>query len=99
MRSFTTSLFVKHSYNENDQIKEDEMGRAYCTQGRSGKLTKFCWGTEGTKPLGRPRLRREDNIEMDVRAIGWGGMDWIHLAQYRDQWKAPVNMVMNLRVA
>jgi hypothetical protein len=51
---------------------------------------------EGTKPQGRPRLRREDNIEMDVRAIGWGSMDWIHLAQYRDQWRGPVNTAMNL---
>jgi hypothetical protein len=52
---------------------------------------------EGTKPLvGRPRRRREDNIEMDVRAIGSGCMDWIHLALYRDQWSGPVNTVMNL---
>jgi hypothetical protein len=35
---------------------------------------------------------------MDLREIGRGGMDWIHLAQGRDQWKALVNIVMNLRV-
>jgi hypothetical protein len=35
---------------------------------------------EGKKPLGRPRCRREDNIRMDHREIGWGGMDWIDLA-------------------
>jgi hypothetical protein len=35
---------------------------------------------------------------MDVREIGWGGMDWIDLAQDRDQWRALVNTVMNLRV-
>jgi hypothetical protein len=40
----------------------------------------------------------EDNIKMDLREIGWGGMDWIDLAQERDQWRALVNMVMNLRV-
>jgi hypothetical protein len=34
---------------------------------------------------------------MDFREIGWGGMDWIHLAQDRDQWKAVVNTVKNLR--
>jgi hypothetical protein len=34
---------------------------------------------------------------MGVREIGWGGMDWIHLAQDRDQWKALANMVMNLQ--
>jgi hypothetical protein len=35
---------------------------------------------------------------MDLREIGWDGMDWIDLAQDRDQWRAPVNTVMNLRV-
>jgi hypothetical protein len=35
----------------------------------------------GKRPLGRPRRREEDNIRMDLREIGWGGMDWIHLAQ------------------
>jgi hypothetical protein len=48
---------------------------------------------EGNGPLGRPRRRWEDNIEMDLRNIGWGGMDWIRL---RDQWRALVNTVMNL---
>jgi hypothetical protein len=46
---------------------------------------------EENKLLGRLIHRREDNIEMDVREIGWGGMDWIHLAQYSDQWRAPMN--------
>jgi hypothetical protein len=36
---------------------------------------------EGKRPLGRPRRRQEDNIRMDLREIGWGGMDWIDLAQ------------------
>jgi hypothetical protein len=36
---------------------------------------------EGKRPQGRPRLRWEDNINMDLRGIGWGGMDWINLAQ------------------
>jgi hypothetical protein len=40
---------------------------------------------EGKKPLGRPRRRWEDNIKMDLRLIGWGGMDLIHLAQDKDQ--------------
>jgi hypothetical protein len=53
---------------------------------------------EGKKPLGRPRRRWENNIKMDLREIGWGGMDWIDLAQDRDQWRALVNTVMNLRV-
>jgi hypothetical protein len=48
---------------------------------------------ERKRPLGRPRRRWEDNIIMDLREIGWGGMDWIDLAQ-----EGPVNTVMNLRV-
>jgi hypothetical protein len=48
--------------------------------------------------LGRPRRRWEDNIIMDLREIGRGGMDWIDLAQDRDQWRALVKTVMNLRV-
>jgi hypothetical protein len=39
-----------------------------------------------------------DNIKMDLREIGWDGMDWIELAQDRDPWRVLVNTVMNLRV-
>jgi hypothetical protein len=39
-----------------------------------------------------------DNIEMNLRDLGWGSMDWIGLTQDRDQWRALVNTVMNLRV-
>jgi hypothetical protein len=53
---------------------------------------------EGRRPLGRPRLRWEDNIKMDLREIGFGDVDWIHLSQDRDRWRALVNTVMSLRV-
>jgi hypothetical protein len=53
---------------------------------------------EEKKPLGRPRRRWVDNITMDLREIVWDGMNWIDLAQNRDQWRALVNTVMNLRV-
>jgi hypothetical protein len=53
---------------------------------------------EGKRPLGRPRRRWVDGIKMDLREIGWDGMDWIDLAQDRDQWRALVNTVMNIRV-
>jgi hypothetical protein len=53
---------------------------------------------EGKRALGRPRRRCDENIEMDLREIGWGGMDWIDVAQDRDQWMALVSTVMNLRV-
>jgi hypothetical protein len=52
---------------------------------------------EGRRPLGRPRRRWQDNIKMDLQAVGWG-MDWIELAQDRDMWRVLVNAVMNLRV-
>jgi hypothetical protein len=54
---------------------------------------------EGKRPLGKPRRRWEDTIKMDSREIGWGGMDWIDLAQDRDQWRALVNTVMNVPVS
>jgi hypothetical protein len=54
---------------------------------------------EGKRPLGRPRRMWEDSIKMDLREIGWGGMDWIDLAQDSDQWRPVVNTVMNLWVA
>jgi hypothetical protein len=55
---------------------------------------------EGNRALGRPRNRWVDNIKMlvDLREIGWYGMDWIDLAQGRNQWRALVNTVMNLLV-
>jgi hypothetical protein len=55
---------------------------------------------EGKRPLGRPRRRLEDGIRMDRREIGWGSVQWTHLAQDRDRnrWRALVNAVMNLRV-
>jgi hypothetical protein len=50
------------------------------------------------RPLGRPRRRWVDNIKMDLGEIGWDGSEWNELAQDKDQWRALVNMVMNLRV-
>jgi hypothetical protein len=49
-------------------------------------------------PLGRPRSRWVNNIKMDLKEMGWSGMDWIDLAQDRDQRRTTVNMGMNLRV-
>jgi hypothetical protein len=53
---------------------------------------------EGKRPIGRRRRRWEDNIKIDLRAIGWGSTDWIDLAQYRDQWRAIIKTAMNLPV-
>jgi hypothetical protein len=52
---------------------------------------------EGRRPLGRPRHRWVDT-EMDLLELGWGGVDWLGVAQDRDKWRALVNAVMNLRV-
>jgi hypothetical protein len=52
--------------------------------------------SEGKRPLVRPRSRWEDSIKLDLGKIGWGGIDCTHLAQYRDQWRALVDTVMNL---
>jgi hypothetical protein len=53
---------------------------------------------EGKRPLGRPRNRWEDNIKMDPREKGLEDVDWIHLAEDRNQCQALVNMVMYLWV-
>jgi hypothetical protein len=75
------------------------MGKACSTNGGKRNAYRILVGNpEGKRPLGRPRRRRPDNIKTDLREIGWYDMDWIDLVQDRDQWRAFVNMVMNLRV-
>jgi hypothetical protein len=54
---------------------------------------------EGKKPFGRHGRRWEDNIKMDLREIGFGGVDWINLTQDGDRLRTLVNTVMNLRVS
>jgi hypothetical protein len=67
--------------------------------GEKGNAYRILLGKpEGKRPLGRPRRRWVDNIKMGLREIRWGGMDWIDLTQDKDQWRALVNRVMNLRV-
>jgi hypothetical protein len=46
---------------------------------------------EGKRPLGGPKRMWVDNIKTDLREVGWDGMDWIDLAEDRDQWRALVN--------
>jgi hypothetical protein len=58
----------------------------------------FVGKPERKRPLGRPRCSCMDNIKMDLKEIGWEGMDWIDLTEDRDQCWVFVNTVMNLRV-
>jgi len=54
---------------------------------------------ERKRTLGRTRRRWEDSFIMDLREIGWGGVDWMHLAQNRDQSWALVKVVLNFRAS
>jgi hypothetical protein len=53
---------------------------------------------EGKRPLGRPRRGWVENSKMDLGEIGWGGVDWIGVAQDRGKWLALVNAILNLQV-
>jgi hypothetical protein len=66
--------------------------------GRRNVYRLFVGKPEGRRPLGRPRCRWIDNIEMDLLEIGLSVVDWIGLAQDRYRWRALVNVLMNLRV-
>jgi hypothetical protein len=81
-----------------DQGKENEMGRACSTNGEKRNEYRFLVGKpEGKRPLGRPRHKWEDDIKMDLRETEWDVMEWIDLAQDRDQLRALVNMEMNFQ--
>jgi hypothetical protein len=75
------------------------MGRACSTNGEKRIAYRMLMGKpEGKRPLGRPRRRWEVNIRLDLREMGWSGMDWIDVARDKDQWRALINTAMNLRV-
>jgi hypothetical protein len=88
-----------YQYYSSDQTKKNEMGKACNTYGGEQRCIQgFRGEPEGRRPLGSPRRRWEDNIKMDFREVGWGGIDCIDLAQYRDRWRTVVNTVMNLQI-
>jgi hypothetical protein len=64
----------------------------------SAFLKRYWWGSQKERPLGRPNRRWANNIKIDLKVIGWDGLDWIDLSQDSDHWRAIVNTVMNLRV-
>jgi hypothetical protein len=69
-----------------------------CMGGSRGIYRVGVGKPEGKRPLGRPRLRWEDNIKMDLQEVRCGGMNWIELAQDRDRWRALMSAVINLWV-
>jgi len=72
-------------------------GHVACMVERRGIYRVWIGKPEGKRPLGRSRLRW-DNIKMDLQEVGYGGMNWIELAQDRDRSRAIVTVVMNLWV-
>jgi hypothetical protein len=73
-------------------------GHVVCRGEGRGAYRVLVGRPEDKRPLGRPRYRWEDNIKLDLGEIGINGANWIRLAQYRVQWQAFVNTVMNLWV-
>ena len=65
---------------------------------RRGVYRVLVGKTEGNRSFGRPRLRWQDNIKMDLQEVGWRDMDWIYLSQDMHSWRDVVNAVMKLRV-
>jgi hypothetical protein len=64
-----------------------------------GSYWVFVWTLKGKSPLGRPRRRWEDNSKKDFQELGYGGMDWIDLAQERNSWRALANAVGAFQVS
>jgi hypothetical protein len=73
-----------------------ERGRACSTNGEEECIYEISGKVRKKEPLGRQRRRWVDYIKIDVRDIGWGGIDWIDLAQDSNQWRILLNTGLNL---
>jgi len=81
------------------KIEKNEMGGACGAYGEGRSVHRVLVGKpEGKRPLGRDRLRWEDNINTNLQEVGGDCGDWMELAQDRDRWRAVANTVMYLRV-
>jgi hypothetical protein len=72
-------LYSSHKYNRNDSVKEDEIGRAYRTHEKKYAYRVLVGKPEGKRPQGRPKNWRVINIQMNLREIGWSGLDWLKI--------------------
>jgi hypothetical protein len=89
-------LLFLTQYCAGDKI-ENEMGWACSSVGEGRGVYRVLVGKPfGKRPVGRPRLRWEDNIKMDLQEVRCGSKDWIELVQNRDRWREIVNAVMSL---
>jgi hypothetical protein len=95
-RSFITCTL--HQTLLGYQIKEDEIGGECSAHDDEKGYNNLVENPEGKRPLGRSRRIMEDNIRIYLREGAWEDVDWMHLAQDRDHWRAVMNTVMNLRV-
>jgi hypothetical protein len=78
------------------RVKEHEIGRECSKNEKRNARRIFVAKPERKKPLGRPKRRWVDNIKIDIREIGWGGINWINLSQVRDRWRGTVDRVIYL---
>jgi hypothetical protein len=74
------------------------MGNTCSTNGEEKRTTITGWKARTKRSLRRPRRRWAVNFKMNLGKIVWGGLDRTGLAQNRDQWRVPLNAIMNLRV-
>jgi hypothetical protein len=88
------------SYYLADQIEKNMKGEAYVARvgDKRGAYTVLVGKPKGRRPLGRHMPIWDDNIQMNLQEVGWGGMDWIDLAKDRDRRRVLVNTIMNLQV-
>jgi hypothetical protein len=72
-------------YGEEEKCKQNYIRKNLKERDHLKNLDVLVGKPEGKRPLGRPRRRWVDNIKMNLRETGWNGMDWIDLAQNKDQ--------------
>jgi hypothetical protein len=87
---------IHTKYFTGDQSEKNEVGGSCSTYGNSrGVYRVLVKKTMGKRQLGRPKVRWDDNIKMDLQEVGCESIDWIELAQDGDRWWALLNAVMN----